>query len=151
MFLLLLEILHLHTLRLYLGASPAYIFPLFNLAHLVPSANAALPPHPHLQLSYLSFSHFVFPPSAILLSLHPLTGSRFFDEMLEVSKSGAQNYHILFHHILLNISVSRNPTSSSSFRIPGFSALRFDRTHFRSGILSSDDPYDSDGVITFVR
>ena len=43
-----------------------------------------------------------------------------------------------------------NLNSSSSFRIPGHSALQYDRTHFRSGILSSDDLHASGGVIIFV-
>ena len=35
--------------------------------------------------------------------------------------------------------------------MPGFSALRSDCTHFRSGILSSNDPHASGGIIIFVR
>ena len=44
-----------------------------------------------------------------------------------------------------------NLNSSSSFRIPGFSALRSDRTHSRSGILSSDTTHASGGIVIFVR
>ena len=44
-----------------------------------------------------------------------------------------------------------NLNSSSSFWIPGFSALRSDRTHSRSGILSSDTTHASGGVVIFVR
>ena len=44
-----------------------------------------------------------------------------------------------------------NLNSSFSFRIPGFSALRSDRTHSRSGILSPDAAYASGGVDIFVR
>ena len=44
-----------------------------------------------------------------------------------------------------------NLNSTSSFRIPGFSALRSDRTHSRSGILSSDTTHASGGVVIFVR
>ena len=44
-----------------------------------------------------------------------------------------------------------NLNSSSSFRIPRFSALRSDCTHSRSGILSSDTTHASGGVIIFVR
>ena len=44
-----------------------------------------------------------------------------------------------------------NLNSSCFFRIPGFSALRSDRTHFRSGILSPDATHASGGVVTFVR
>ena len=44
-----------------------------------------------------------------------------------------------------------NLNSSSSFRIPGFSALRSDRAHSRSGILSSDTTHASGGVVILVR
>ena len=44
-----------------------------------------------------------------------------------------------------------NLNSFSSFRIPGFSALRSDRTHSRSAILSSDTTHASGGVVIFVR
>ena len=44
-----------------------------------------------------------------------------------------------------------NLNSSSSFWIHGFSALRSDRTHSRSGILFPDDRNASDDVIFFVR
>ena len=41
--------------------------------------------------------------------------------------------------------------SSSSFQIPGFSALCSDRTHSRSGILSSHTTHASGGFVIFVR
>ena len=44
-----------------------------------------------------------------------------------------------------------NLNSSSSFWIPGFSALRYDRTHSRSGIFSPDAADASSGVVIFVR
>ena len=44
-----------------------------------------------------------------------------------------------------------NLNSSSSFRIPGFSTLRSDRTHSRSGILSRDAMHTSGGVTIFIR
>ena len=44
-----------------------------------------------------------------------------------------------------------NLNSSSSFRISGFSALRSDRTHSRSGILSPDATHASGGIVIFVR
>ena len=43
-----------------------------------------------------------------------------------------------------------NLNSSSSFQIPGSSALRSDRTHSWSGILSSDTMHASGGVVIFV-
>ena len=44
-----------------------------------------------------------------------------------------------------------NLNSSSSFRIPGFSSMRSDCTHSRSGILSPDATHASGGVVIFVR
>ena len=63
-FVLLLEIPHLTTLCLPLQTPPACIPPLFNLVHLVPSANAALLTHSRFQTSYLPSAHFEFLPSA---------------------------------------------------------------------------------------
>ena len=60
--------------------------------------------------------------------------------------------HFLSSHPVDFICIQEsNLNSSSSFRIPGFSALRSDRTHSRSGILSPDTMHASGGVITFVR
>ena len=60
--------------------------------------------------------------------------------------------HFLSSHPVDLICIQEsNLNSSSSFRIPGFSALRSDRTHSRSGILSPDATHDSGGVVTFVR
>ena len=56
-----------------------------------------------------------------------------------------------FHPVDLICIQESNLNSSSSFRIPGFSALRSDRTHSRSGILSSDTTHASGGVVIFVR
>ena len=44
-----------------------------------------------------------------------------------------------------------NLNSSFSFQIPGFSTVRSDRTHYRSGILSRDATHASGGVVVFVR
>ena len=61
-------------------------------------------------------------------------------------------FHFLSSHPVDLICIQEsNLNSSSSFRIPGFSALRSDRTHSRSGILSPDDTYASGGVVTSVR
>ena len=85
------------------------------------SANAALPPHSHLQTSYLPSTHSVSSPSsphshplllAVLLRLLPplpLTLSGFFNGMLEVFEPGALNCFTFFHPILLTLSTSRNP------------------------------------------
>ena len=60
--------------------------------------------------------------------------------------------HFLSSHPVDLICIQEsNLNSSSSFRIPGFSALRSDRTHSRSGILSSETTHASGGVVIFVR
>ena len=60
--------------------------------------------------------------------------------------------HFLSSHPVDLICIQEsNLNSSSSFRIPGFSVLRSDRTHSRSGILSSDASHASGGVVVFVR
>ena len=60
--------------------------------------------------------------------------------------------HFLSSHPVDLICIQEsNLNSSSSFRIPGFSALRSDRTHSRSGILSPDTTHASGGVVIFVR
>ena len=60
--------------------------------------------------------------------------------------------HFLSSHPVNLICIQEfNLNSSSSFRIPGLSALHSDRTHFRSGVLSSDTTHASGGVIIFDR
>ena len=60
--------------------------------------------------------------------------------------------HFLSSHPVYLICIQEsNLNSFSSFRIPGFSALRSDRTHSRSGILSPDATHASGGVVIFVR
>ena len=60
--------------------------------------------------------------------------------------------HFLSSHPVDLICIQKsNLNSSSSFQIPGFSALHSDRTHSRSGILSPDTTHVSGGVIIFVR
>ena len=60
--------------------------------------------------------------------------------------------HFLWSHPVDFIYIQEsNLNSSSSFRIPGFSALHPDRTHSQSGILSPDDTHASGYIIIFVR
>ena len=58
--------------------------------------------------------------------------------------------HFLSSHPVDLICIQES-NLSSSFQISGFFALRSDRTHSRSGILSPDATHASSGVITFVR
>ena len=127
------------------------------------SANAALPPHSRLQTSY--------PPSAQCASLSaPLPRSLvpgcpstppLPPDSLKVLKwnvgglraMNTELLHFLSSHPVDLICIQEsNLNSSSSFRIPGISALRSDRTHSVSGILSSDATHVSgSGVIIFIR
>ena len=60
--------------------------------------------------------------------------------------------HFLSSYLVDFICIQEsNLNSSSSFRISGFSALRSDRTHSRSGILSPDATLASGGIVIFVR
>ena len=70
--------------------------------------------------------------------------------MLEVSEPGALNYFIFYRPILSILSASRN-LILTDLPLSGFSALRSDCTHSRSGILSTDTTHASGGVVIFVR
>ena len=131
-----------------------------------PSTDAALSRHPRLQTSYppsadsispssapsppsLAPGHFSVPPA----SSPPPDSLR----VLQWNAGGlrARNTELLHflssHPVDLICIQESNLNSSSSFRIPGFSALRSDRTHSRSGILSSDTTHTSGGVVIFIR
>ena len=122
------------------------------------SANAALSPHPRLQTSYPPSAHYVSSPSATPPpSLAPGFSSASPDSLrvLQWNAGGLQArsnklLHILSSHPVDLICIQES-NLNSSFRIPGFSALRSDRTHSRSGILSSDTTHASGDVVIFVR
>ena len=127
------------------------------------SANVALPPHLCLQTSYPPSAHSISSPSAPSpLSLAhgcPSMPSLPPDSLrvLQWNAGGlrarsTELLHFLSSHPVDLIYIQEsNLNSSSSFRIPGFSALRFDHTHSRSGIISLDATHASGGVIIFVR
>ena len=60
-------------------------------------------------------------------------------------------HFISSHSVDLIYIQDSNLNLSSSFQIPGFFALRSDRTHSRSGIFPTDVPDASGGVIIFVK
>ena len=106
-----------------------------------------LPLHPHHLLMLLAV--FLY----LLLSL-PLSNS------LRVLQWNAGDlrarrtkliHFILSHPVDLIYIQESNLNLSSSFWIPGFSALRSDCTHSRSGIFSTDVADASGGVIIFVK
>ena len=131
-----------------------------------PSTDAALTRHPCLQTSYPPSAHSIslsFAPSPPSLapgrpstppsSPPPLDSLR----VLKWNAGGLRARSTELLHFLLSHPVDliciqeSNLNSSSSFRIPGFSALRSDRAHSRSGILSLDATHASGGVVIFVR
>ena len=127
------------------------------------SANAALSPHPCLQTSYPPSAHSISSPSAppppslapgfssaSPACTPPLTLSFFFNGILKVFEPGALNYFTFFHPIRSTLSAFRNPIITP-LPLSGFSALRSDRTHSLSGILSSDTMHAIGGIVIFVR
>ena len=109
-------------------------------------------------------AHFVFPllhphhrlmPLAVflrlLLPLHPLTPSGFFNGMLEATEPGAQKHFLSSHPVDIICIQKSNLNLYSSFLISGFSTLLSDCTHSRSGTLSRDVMHASGGVIIFAR
>ena len=128
-----------------------------------PSANAALSPHPRLQTCYPPSAHLISPSSALpppslapgYTSAPPASPDSL--RVLQWNAGGlrarsTELLHFLSSHPVDLICIQEsNLNSCSSFRIPGFSALRSDRTHSRSGILSSDATHASGGVVIFVR
>ena len=128
-----------------------------------PSTDAALMRHPHLQTSYPPSAHSISPSSApsppSLAPGHFSTPPASSDSLrvLQWNAGGlcARSTELL--HFLSSYPVDliciqeSNLNSSSSLRIPGFSALRSDRTHSRSGILSPDAMHASGGIVIFVR
>ena len=106
-----------------------------------------LPLPPHLRPLLLVTLLRLLPP------LLPLTLSGFFNEIAGGLQARSTELlpFLLSHPVDLICIQESNLYFSSSFRIPGFSALRSDRTHSRSGILSPDITHASGGVVTFVR
>ena len=130
------------------------------------STDAALSRHPRLQTSYPPSAHSISPSSApsppSLAPGHfstPPASSPPPDSLrvLQWNAGGlrarsTELLHFLSSHPVDLICIQEsNLNSSSSFLISGFSALRSNRTHSRSGILSSDTTHASGGVIIFVR
>ena len=113
--LLLLEIPKLRTLCLRFRGSAVCISPLFNADYLAPSADAALPPHPRFQTSYLLSAHLIFPPYATFsisyifdcspippIPLSHLSYSGFFNRMSKVFEPETLNYPTLSSGSYLN-------------------------------------------------
>ena len=116
------------------------------------------PLFPHLPIIYLLPLPLFHRPLllAVLLRLLPPLPPDFLG-VLQWNAGGlrarsTELLHFLSSHPVDLICIQEsNVNSSSSFRIPGFFALRSDRIHSRSGILSSDTTHASGGVVIFVR
>ena len=119
----------------------------FKLLILFSPTLYLLPLHPHHRLMLLAVSLY------LLLSL-PFANSL---KVLQWNAGGLQArstkllHFILSHPVGLIYIQESNLDLSSSFRIPGFSALQSHGTHSRSGIFSTDVADVSDGVIIFFK
>ena len=113
---------------------------------------------PHLPIIYLLLLPYHHRPSLLAVLLHLLPSlPRDSLRVLQWNAGGlrarsTELLHFLSSHPVDFVCIQEsNLNSSSSSRIPGFSALRSDRTHSRYGILSSDTTHASSGVVIFVR
>ena len=130
-----------------------------------PSTDAALTRHPRLQTSCPPSAHSISPSSAPsppslapgCPSMPPASSAP--PDSLRVvqwnagglrARSSELLHFLLSHPVDLICIQESNLNSSSSIRIPGLSALRSDRTHSRSGILSPDATHASGGIVIFV-
>ena len=150
-----------NTVTLSSDSSDTYTY---TIQSSLPSADAALPPHPRLQTSYPPSAHSVSSPPApsppSLAPGCPFTPPAFSSpDSLRVHRWDAgglrarstELLHFLSSHPVDLICIQgSNLNSTSSFRIPGFSALHSDRTHSWSGILSPDATHAGGGVVIFV-
>ena len=128
---------------LMLHSRPILVFkpliPRLPILHLLP-----LPPHhrPLLLAVLLRLLPLLSPDSLMVLQWNA-GGLR--------ARSTELLHFLSSHPVDLICIQESNLNSSSFFRIVGFIALRSDRTHSRSDILSRDAMQASDGVIIFVR
>ena len=114
---------------------------------LFPSTLYLLPVYPYHLLMLLAVSIYLLLPLPLPNSLRVLQwnagGLR--------ARSTELLHFISSHPVDLICTQESNLNLSFSFRIPGFSALRFDGTHSRSGIFSTNVTDASGGVIIFVK
>ena len=114
---------------------------------LFPPTLFLLPLHPHHLLMLLAVSLYLLLPLPLHNSLRVLQwnagGLR--------ARSTKLLQFISSHPVDLVYIQESNLNLSSSFRIPGFSALGSDGTHSRFGIFSTDVADASGGVIIFVK
>ena len=114
---------------------------------LFPPTLYLLPLHLHHRLMLLAVSLY------LLLSLPLLNSLRVLQWNAGILQArSTELLHVISSHPVDLICIQEsNPKLSFSFRIPGFSALRSDGTHSRSGIFSTNVTDAIGGVIIFVR
>ena len=106
-----------------------------------------LPPHPHHRLMLLAVSLYLLLPLLLLNSLRVLQWNAG-----GLRARSTELLHLISPHPVDLIRIQEsNLNLSSSFRIAGFSALRSDGSHSRSGIFSTDVTDTSGSVMIFVR
>ena len=126
-----------------LHSRPTLVFKLL-MSHLPILYPLPLPPH-HRPLLLAVLLHLLLPLFPDCLRVLQWNGGGLRARSTEL-------LHFLSSHSVDFICIQEsNLNSFSYFRIPGFSALRFDRTRSKSGILSPDATHTSGGVIIFVR
>ena len=119
----------------------------FKLLILFPPTLYLLPLHPHHRLMLLAISLY------LLFSLSLPN----FLRVLQLSAGGLRArstkliHFISSHPVDFIYILESNLNLSSSFRIPGFSALQSHGTHSQSGIFSTDVADASGGVIIFIK
>ena len=105
-----------------------------------------LPVHPPHRLMFLAvFLYLLLPllPDSLRVLQRNAGGLR--------TRNTELLHFISFHPVDLICIHESNLNSSFFLRIPGFSALRYDRTYSQFGIPSPHDTHGSGGVIIFVR
>ena len=118
-----------------------------KLLILFPPTYYLLPLHPHDRLMLLAVSLYLLLPLPLHNSLR----------VFQWNAGGLRARSTKLLHFISSHSVDpiyiqeSNLNLSSSFRIPGFSALQSHGTHSRSGIFSTDVADASGGVIIFVQ
>ena len=119
----------------------------FKLLILFPPTLYLLALHPNHRLMFLAVSFYLLLPLPLPNSLRVLQWNA---GGLQ-ARSNELLHFISSHPVDLNCIQESNLNLSSSFRIPGFLALRSDGTHSRSGIFSTDVTDASGAVIIFVK
>ena len=114
---------------------------------LFPPTSYLLPLLPHYRLILLAVSLYLLLPFPLLNTLRVLQWNAG-----DLQARSTEPLHFISSHLIELICIQEsNLKLSSSFQIPGFSALRSDGTHSQSGIFSIDVTDASGGVIIFVK